>query len=195
MLRRSFALSTLALLTLALGACGFHLRRSAQLPASMARTHLSVNGGGDLTRDLATQLKLAGIDLVDEPGDGIAELKVPVARFSTQTLTVGDYSRVKEFAVRYHVEFVATDAKGNIIVPRQSVNMSREFTYDSRQTIGTETQTEALHRSLQTDMVQAIMLRLQAAAEHPDAARKAQSDQLPTQGADQQSDLGAPGGD
>lgn len=195
MSHRPLFVPVLLFAVLALSACGFHLRRSARLPPAMARTHLVVNGGGDLTRELASQLRLSGVTVEDESGPDVAELKVPVARFSTETLTVGNYSRVREYAVRYHVEFSVADAQGHDLVPRQSVNMSREFTYDSRQTIGTETQTEALHRSLQTDMVQAIMRRLQAVSEHPAAARKAQSQQVPSAGADQDSDLGAPGGD
>ncbi len=40
--------SLLLISTLALAACGFHLRQSAALPPSMQRVHLNVGGGGNL---------------------------------------------------------------------------------------------------------------------------------------------------
>jgi LPS-assembly lipoprotein len=51
--------------------------------------------------------------------------------------------------------------------------MSREYTYDARESIGQTTQAEAIQQSLVQDMVRAVMFRLQAAAEHPAAARSA----------------------
>ena len=156
---------------LLLAACGFHLRQSAQLPAGMQRVHLDINGNSDFERELARAIEVSGSTVVDQSGADVAELRVPVARFRTDVLTTTGYSRVGEYAVRYHVEFDATDADGHVIVARQSVDMSREFTYDARQTIGTETQTEEIRRSLITDMVQSILFRLQAAAEHPAAAK------------------------
>lgn len=162
-------LATLALGTLLLAGCGFHLRQSAQLPAGMQRVHLDVDGGGDLQRSLARAITVAGSTVEEHSGPGIAELRVPVARFRTDVLTTTGYSRVGEYAVRYHVEFDATDADGKTLVARQGVDMSREFTYDARQTIGSDTQDEEIRRSLVDDMVQSILFRLQAAAEHPAA--------------------------
>jgi LPS-assembly lipoprotein len=77
---------------------------------------------------------------------------------------------VTEYAVRYHVDFNAKAADGTVIIPTQSVDMSREFSYDATNTIGTASQTEELQRSLIGDMVQSILFRLQAAGAHPAAA-------------------------
>ncbi|NUO71297.1 MAG: hypothetical protein HOQ10_01090, partial [Frateuria sp.] len=89
--------ASLLVSTLALAACGFHLRQSAALPASMQRMHLSVSGGGDLQRNLARALEGSGVAVVDEGGAGIAELKIPVAQFSTDTLSVSGGARVTEY--------------------------------------------------------------------------------------------------
>lgn len=154
---------------LSLAACGFHLRQSAQLPAGMQRVHLNISGHGDFPRELARAITVAGSTVEDHSGPGIAELNIPVARFSTDVLSTNGYSRVGEYAVRYHVQFNATGARGHVIVVSQTVDMSREYTYDSRATIGSETQNEEIRRSLVTDMVQSILFRLQAAAQHPAA--------------------------
>lgn len=154
----------------ALGACGFHLRGGAQLPAQMQRVYLKVNGGGDLQRELARQLEVSGATLVDAPGPGVAEMTVPEARFSTTALTFTGQARVGEYAVRYHVRFQVRDAAGKVLLPMQGVRVERDFTFDARDPVGTATQTEQLRKGMLADAVQAIMFRLGAAAHHPPAA-------------------------
>ncbi|MCX7515389.1 LPS assembly lipoprotein LptE [Frateuria hangzhouensis] len=161
--------------TLALAACGFHLRQSAALPASMQRMHLAVNGGGDLQRDLARALEDSGVTIEEEGGPGIAELKIPLASFNTETLSVSGGARVTEYTVRYQVRFEVDGGDGQALVPRQRIDMSRDFSYDATNTIGTEAQVEEIRRSLNDDMVQAILFRLQAAGRNMPAGPAAAS--------------------
>ncbi|HEX7816966.1 LPS assembly lipoprotein LptE [Dyella sp.] len=162
MSRMSKALLLLSLL--ALTACGFHLRRNASLPPSMQRVH--VTGTGDLQRSLSRTLASSGITVEDHAGAGIAELNIPVAAFSVDTLTVGGDARVTEFAVHYNVQFSVNDMNALPILPPQTINMSREFSYDAFNTIGNQSQIDEIERSLVDDMVQAILFRLQAATKH-----------------------------
>jgi LPS-assembly lipoprotein len=97
-------------------------------------------------------------------------LRVPVAAFSTETVSAGGYSRISEFAVRYQVQFEVTDAAGQVLVPSQRIDMSREYSYDATNTVGNASQVQEIQRSLNDDMVQAILFRLQAASTHPAAA-------------------------
>ncbi|HEX7732621.1 MAG TPA: LPS assembly lipoprotein LptE [Rhodanobacter sp.] len=151
---------------LALGACGFHLRRNAALPPSMNRVHLTVSGGGDLERGLTRALENANIAVEDDAGPGVAELRVPVASFGTQSLTQGGYVRITEYAVSYNVEFDVTGADGKTLLPHQHISMQREYSYDSTDAVGNASQVQQIQRSLVDDMVQAIMFRLEAAGHH-----------------------------
>lgn len=157
----------LAVATLLLTACGFHLRRSADLPAGMQRVYLSVSGSSDFRRGLARAMAATGSTVVDEPGPGIAQMRVSDAHFSTNALTITGQGRISEYAVGFHVQFNVTNDQGNILVPQQQIDMSREFTYDASQAIGRQTQIEAIRDSLIQDMVRSVMFRLQAVAEHP----------------------------
>jgi LPS-assembly lipoprotein len=172
---RPFRVSLLLLCSLALSACGFHLRRSAALPPSMHHVHLTVNGGGDLQRSLARTLFASGVDVEDASGPGIAELNVTQAQFSTDSLSINGSARVTEYAVRYHVEFNVVDGSGNVMIPNQQINMSREYGYNAGDTVGSTAEVEELRRSLTDDMVQAILFRLQAAAKHPQTVSPAAS--------------------
>lgn len=155
---------------LALTACGFHLRRDANLPSDMQKVYLSVSGNGDFQRALARAVAASDVTLVDELGPGVARLRVPQARFSVDALTVTGQGRISEKAVRFHVEFDAVDDHGKPIVAHQSVDMSREFTYDARNAIGQGSQTKALEQSMIEDMVRSVMFRLEAAGKHSAAA-------------------------
>ncbi|MHA6204258.1 LPS-assembly lipoprotein LptE [Dyella soli] len=164
---RVFKASLWLVSTLMLAACGFHLRQSAALPPAMQRVHVVVAGNNDLQRGLARALVASGVTVEDQAGTGIADLNVPVAIFSTDTLTVSGQARVTEYTVRYQVQFEVHDGTGQIMIPRQRIDMSREFSYDATNTIGTTAQVDAIRGSLNDDMIQAILFRLQAATRHP----------------------------
>ena len=109
---RVFKASLLLISTFALAACGFHLRQSVALPPSMQRVHITVNGDVNLQRGLARALASSGATVEDHAGADIAELSVPVASFSTETLTVSGQARVTEYTVRYQVQFEVHDGAG-----------------------------------------------------------------------------------
>jgi LPS-assembly lipoprotein len=71
--------------------------------------------------------------------------------------------RITEYAVHYQVQFNVVDADGQVLIPFQNINMSREFSYDATDTIGNASQVQEIQHSLIDDMVQAILFRLQAA--------------------------------
>lgn len=155
----------------ALTACGFHLRENVRLPAFMQRVHITVNGNYDLQRHLARALQTSGVTVEDAGGPGIAELRVPLAAFSTETLSAGGYALVSEFAVRYQVRFAVSDASGQVLLAQQHIEMSREYSYDATNTIGNSSEVQEIQRSLNDDMVQSILFRLQAAAAKPAPAK------------------------
>lgn len=162
--------SLLIAAALLLTGCGFHLRESVALPASMQRMHLKVNDRGDLQRNLARALRGSGVTVEDAPGAGIAELAVTQASFSTDRLSISGTARITEYSVQYVVKFHLTDAAGVMLLPEQTIQMSRDYSYDATNTIGDESQVEQIQRSLIDDTVQSILFRLRAAARHADAA-------------------------
>jgi LPS-assembly lipoprotein len=176
---RLLQLSALLGCVVALAACGFHLRENVKLPASIQKAYLTVSGGGDFQRMLARELEVGGVDIQKEGGPGIAEIRVPVASFSTDTLTAGGYARITEYAVRFQVQFSVIDAVGNVVIPSQRIDMQREYSYDATNTIGNASEVTEIQRSLSQDMVQAILFRLQAASKHAAAVPASASSTAP----------------
>jgi LPS-assembly lipoprotein len=159
--RHSFAL--LALLALPLAACGFHLRREAQLPSSMQRMQIEIaDASSALAKGLAKALPRSGVQVVDAAGTDVAVMKISANTLSTDVLSVGGNARATEYALRYHVEFAVDDAGGTAIVPKQTIELSRDFTFDASQALGVAAETDLLSKELQQDMVQAILRRIEA---------------------------------
>jgi LPS-assembly lipoprotein len=103
-----------------------------------------------------------------------------VALFSTDTLTAGGYARITEYAVRYQVQFSVIDPAGNVVIAPQRIDMQREYSYDATNTIGNASEVSEIQRSLNEDMVQAILFRLQAVSKHQMATPAAAASSTPT---------------
>lgn len=159
--RTPFAL--VVLLALPLAACGFHLRREAELPATMKRVHIEIaDASSALAKGLAKALPRSGSDVVDAAGPDVATIRFTANTLSTDVLTVGGNARATEYSLRYHVEFDVLDGTGSVIVPKQTIELSRDFTFDASQALGVAAQTDLLTNELQQDMVQTVLRRLEA---------------------------------
>ena len=169
MIQRRIAPLVLAVLVFALGGCGFHLRKEVALPASMQRLHIAIaDPNGQLARDLARALPRSGVQLVPAPGADVAELRIGANAFSTDVLSVSGAARANEYSLRYHVEFEVADGAGKVLLPKQTIELTREFTFDASQALGVTAETDMLTKELQRDMVQTILRRLEAAAHAAD---------------------------
>ena len=161
-LRNLSFLPTAALAVLLVG-CGFHLAKEAQLPASMKLVHIAITDpSSPLAKDLARALPRSGVKVVDEAGPGVAIMNITANSISTDVLSVGGNARANEYALRYHVEFEVDDAAGVAILPKQTVELSREFTFDSTQALGVAAEIDLLTKELEHDMVQTILRRIDA---------------------------------
>ena len=154
-----------ALLALPLAACGFHLRREADLPASMKRVHIQIDDASSaLAKGLAKALPRSGSEVVDVAAADVATIRFEANAFSTDVLTVGGNARATEYSLRYHVELEVQDAAGTALLPKQTIELARDFTFDASQALGVSAEIDLLTKELQRDMTQTILRRLEAMA-------------------------------
>ncbi|HRQ65861.1 MAG TPA: LPS assembly lipoprotein LptE [Xanthomonadaceae bacterium] len=161
---QAFPLRTLFLigLCLAVAACGFRLRGEVALPAGFERLHLEVaNPGNALRNDLAAALGRAGAQLVANPEQASARIRIPVNQMRTEVLTVGAGARIREFEIRYRVELEVLDAEGESRMARQIIELARDYTFDERAALGAEQEAEVLRGELQREMLQQVLRRLE----------------------------------
>ncbi|HZP66439.1 MAG TPA: LPS assembly lipoprotein LptE [Rudaea sp.] len=148
----------------ALSACGFHLRGEVALPPTMQRVHLAISDPySPLKRDLEAALARSGAKIENNAGEGIAEVTISAVSLGAVVRSVGANAYVNEFSMVYHVEIEVTDANGKTLMPKQTVEHSREFTFDQSQAIGTSAEQDEIKKEMERDMVQALLRRIEAA--------------------------------
>jgi len=166
---RRLSFAAVAVFVLLLGGCGFHLRKEAELPPSMKRVYIvGADPSSLLTKDLTKALTRSGAQVINQAETDAAVMKIGTNAFTTDVLSVSGTARASEYALRYHVEFEVQNAAGTALLPKQTIELSREFTFDASQALGVSAETDLLTKELQRDMVQTILRRLEALAHATD---------------------------
>lgn len=176
--------------TLALAACGFHLRKGVNLPADLGQLRVvSTSRYSPLAEALSQALTRSGavpapdpVDLSAAPDDAQSDIvppadgtvaAVPPARTATLNIrkerwgsipaAIDARGRAQELTLRYAVEFDLLRADGSVLVPRQVVELARNYVTVPTEGIGTDSEQEILAKEMQRDMVASIMRRIDAA--------------------------------
>lgn len=159
MIRRLFPI----VLVLALSACGFQLRNALTLPPDLGPVKVvSVDRSSPLAESLARSLDLAGATAAAADDTTAAVLDVLAERWGDTPISVDAFGRSQEFSLRYAVIFELRSAVGTVIVPRQTIELSRDYVANPVNAIGTEGEREILQRELRREMGSAVLRRIDA---------------------------------
>jgi LPS-assembly lipoprotein len=146
-----------------LGACGFHLRDEVKLPASLATVSVvSADTFSPLLRDLRDALKRAGATTLAEPRDGTASVRLLVDQLTTEVLTTSGRARVTEYIIRYKVDLEVVDGAGVVLLPRATIELTRDFSFDETQALGAAAEDELLRKELRREMVVQLLSRIES---------------------------------
>ena len=155
---------SVVVLCLALAACGFRLRGSAEVPFRQIYVQGSSPGIAlDLRRHIHAATSATVVDDVKQ-ADAIVEFLQE--RREKHILSLTGAGRVREFQLRYSVAFRVHDGKGGQYVPPTTLLLTRDMSFSDAEVLAKESEEQLLFRDMQNDMVQQIMRRL-ATAEKP----------------------------
>lgn len=162
-------LLTLCLLTLALSACGFHLRNALSLPTDLGPVRvIAADPYSSLAESLSQALERAGaLPAAADASTGVATLQVVSERWSTRPLAIDERGRAQEFTLRYAVIFKLSRADGSVAVPQQVIELSRDYVAPPNDAIGQASQSELLARELRRDMTASVLRRVEAVSRTP----------------------------
>lgn len=155
-----------ALLMGALAACGFHLRRPADLPPQMRMIYISGNLGGNntaLLRSLRRDLATGNVQIVDDPTQATAILKIEDVTRSNTLLAISSAGTPLEYKIYYQTQFSLLVGNTMLIEP-QTLVLTRTYNYSISNAIGNEEQEEGLYGAMAEDMAQLIAFRIHAVA-------------------------------
>jgi LPS-assembly lipoprotein len=160
---QSFTLITYLVLV---SACGFQLQTRTDLPAEMQRTRLEVQlPYSTFARRLETYLEQGGVKVVTALDDA-AVLEVPVNNSRKEIQSIGDNARVREFLIRHIVKFRLLDSEGNELIPLQTFEQSRVYSFNEQNILAAEREDEFLRNDLSDSLARMVVRRLGTYEEH-----------------------------
>ena len=152
----------LSFVALAVSACGFHLRGDVTYPFDSIFVNASVSPplSLELTRALgaASQAKV-----VDSPANAQVVLDVPSVVDDKEVLSLSSGGSVREYQLIKRVQFRLRDKDGMDWMPSGEIVIRRSYTFNETQVLARDLQEQRLQREMQSDAVQQIVRRLQAA--------------------------------
>ncbi|MEP6938823.1 MAG: LPS assembly lipoprotein LptE [Rudaea sp.] len=158
------ALTVAVLVGGVLSGCGFHLRGNIRLAPALAHVRVTSTEQGTnvLKTNIEDALKRSGAAIEENSGDGVAEVRMTGVGLTTNVGSVGANARVNEFVMAYHVDLEILDGLGKVLQAKQALELSRRFTFDQTQAIGTGAQQEQIRREMMRDMTQAVVRKIDA---------------------------------
>ena len=155
----------MALVSLLLGACGFHLRGSEPLPADMSVTYIrGTIEFNPLYDAFRTSLESHGVRVTQNRREATAVLNILENNFSTEVQTVNLSGQVQEYRLSQNIHFEVTAADGRLLVEQQSVTQTRVVKFNVKGLLGSERERATIRAELTRDVVNLAMLRITAVA-------------------------------
>ena len=126
----------------------------------MSRTYIATNDNYSLFyRKLRDELKKAGVDVVDSPGESSAIFSVLGDDTDQRVLSVSARNVPREFEVFYTVFYSVESGEHSIMAP-QSLTLTRDYTYDETLVLGKAREGELLREAIVDDLVRIILKQL-----------------------------------
>lgn len=161
-------------LVLALSACGFQLRNALTLPPDLGPVKVvSVDRHSPLAESLALSLTRAGAVPATSGTTDATVLDLQAERWGDTPISVDSLGRAQEFSLRYAVVFELRKADGTLLVPQQTIELSRDYISIPTNSIGTEGEREILVREMRREMTASVLRRIDAVTRRADGATTA----------------------
>jgi len=148
------------LIATSLVACGFQLQGAFVPPAGMDRTYIATNDRfSPFLRAFENELRAAGVELSDSPTDATAIFTISFDSTAQRVLSVSARNVPTEYEVFYTIAY-RLDAGEATLLPQQTLNLTRDYTYDSTLVLGKASEEELLREAIVIDLVRIVMKQI-----------------------------------
>ena len=125
--------------------------------------YVQVANTSPLGQEIKRTLRLSNARLVDSPAAAQATLVIMSEIREKQILSLGGQGRVREYQLRYRVGYQLTDGKATTLIAPAEIVLKRDISFNDSEALAKEAEEALLYRDMQTDAVQQLVRRLQAA--------------------------------
>jgi len=149
----------LAILVLLQG-CGFRLRGTIDVPEQMDPTNIQAPRGDPLARNLTEALRSAGVEVVDDPKQASAVLRLLKQDQSRRVRAVDGRGKVVDYELTYKATFDVLGPEGQELAPRQSITLVRTQVNPGVEVLGKQEEQEMFVADMQRELSGRILRRL-----------------------------------
>ena len=152
--------ATVLLLAATLGGCGFQLRGAVDLSPRMAAPYLeAADRYTPFHAALSQALVAAGSPPAPARAGASAVVRVHRDEWGRSVLSVSARNTPAEYEVYYTVEY-SVSADGAELLPRQSLTLTRDYTYDETQVLAKQHEERGIREALARDLAALVVRRL-----------------------------------
>ncbi len=153
--------SLLLLLTMLLGACGFHLRGQAAFALPFHTLYVkSADQFAPFILELKRAIEANGVEITDTPEQAQLTLYIVSESTDKQIMSLSASGRVLEYRLYYRVSFQAYDNKHRDWLAPDEITLRRDYSYDATQVIAKEQEETLLFQNMRSDAVHQMLRRL-----------------------------------
>ena len=144
-----------------LAGCGFELRGRSSYAVELQDLYVEgVQPGTPLMQRINEILHRADVKLAKDRQSASAVLRILDTGEDTRTLSVSGAGRTTEFDLTYKLVFELTNAKGEVILPRQEIRTNREYFNDQFLAIGRGQEELQLRKEMQIEAADTMARRV-----------------------------------
>ena len=160
-LKQDFSVILLALITLVLAGCGFHLRGTVDIPRWLNNVAIIVHQGNrELEPRLKEQLLAYNVQVAAEPNLATYWLIIENDSFQQNISSISSSTTPRQYELVYTVRFKLQRAKGSDLIPSSQVVISRHITLNSDRILGSTGEEDIQKREMIRDASLQILYRL-----------------------------------
>ncbi len=149
-------------IALALAGCGFYLRGSRPMELQLAKVFVQSQAADQVAAEVKRQLGYSDVRLTKEAGAADAVVTLSNERFDSRVLSVDPRTgKVRELQLGYAVDLIVTQRDGRPLIRPETISLLRDLVYDETAAISTFEQENLLHKEMNKDAAETVLLRLQ----------------------------------
>jgi LPS-assembly lipoprotein len=148
--------------TLLVGGCGFHLR--GDVTYAFPTVFINAPPSSPIVPELKRAIEgSGGTRVATTAKDAAVTLDITGVTDNKDVLSLSSGGRVREYQLTKRVRFNLHDAEGHEWLPAGEITVRRAYTFNESEVLAREAEETKMLREMQTDAVQQLVRRLQAA--------------------------------
>jgi LPS-assembly lipoprotein len=147
-------------IVISLSACGFQLQGAFSPPQGMEPTFIASDDRNSLFyREFVENMLAADVELTDSETDSASSFTIFSDDTGQRVLSVSARNVPTEYEVFYTITY-SLDSGANALMPRQTLTLTRDYTYDSTLVLGKAREEELLREAIVQDLVSIVMKQI-----------------------------------